>query len=217
MKEIIFQISVSGMSEEDFSDKIKIYKPFQVVKEKFLLGDCINKGIKSIKDLIDSIKQTNNKFMSVVNNYGEENFNYKTIYIMHKDYLLGLQEDKLLNEIFEYLQSDKIEIIYIIVAGGASIECSGYKFIIHSDEEIHRHKPHVHVKKDNFSPRYSLDTLERFEGDIISREYLRDEKKIIIPFLEKNKDKLLEFWNHNINGYITPVQDENGNQYYKES
>jgi len=73
------------------------------------------------------------------------------------------------------------------------------------------------VKKNGKSVRYHLDTLKRFEKDDFPREYKRDEKKIILPCIERNLTELIELWNYNMNGYITPDLGENGCQYYKES
>lgn len=132
-------------------------------------------------------------------------------------YLLGLQKDEPLTELFAFFKRAKIEIDYILVLGGASIHCNGYRFTIHPNEEIHKHRPHVHVIKNDTSVRYSIDTFERFEHDTLSREHQRDEKKIIIPTIKKNKKRLYVFWNQYMNGYIPPIEDENGKQYYKES
>ena len=97
------------------------------------------------------------------------------------------------------------------------MSCRGYRFVVHPNEEIHKHTPHVHVENDDCSVRYSLVSLKRFEQDKVPRNYLRDEKKIIRPFLENNRKKLLEYWNLSINGYTTPIINEKGQQYYPES
>ena len=77
--------------------------------------------------------------------------------------------------------------------------------------------PHVHVKKYNVAPRYYLKTFERFKDDKYLREHERDEKKIIIPFLEKNKKWLWEEWDMYMNGYTPPIVTESGKQYCKET
>ena len=88
---------------------------------------------------------------------------------------------------------------------------------MHPNEAVHKHKPHVHVVKDDMSVRYSLETLERFPQDVFSREYKRDEKKIIIPALKKNQKKLWDYWNCYMGGYCSPTIDCQGKEYYKES
>ena len=38
-----------------------------------------------------------------------------------------------------------------------------------------------------------------------------------MPFLRKNQTKLMRYWNHYINGYTVPFEDEQERQYYPES
>ena len=84
-----------------------------------------------------------------------------------------------------------------------------------SEESVHRYSPHVHVCKNGHRISYSLLTLSPFTEP--PREYERDSKKIIIPFLKKNRDKLLEMWYQNLNGFETPTVDEDGMQFYSVS
>ena len=217
MKRLIIQISISGMCEENFTDKINIYKPCATIERRISFPDFAEMKINRVSDLITYFKNNIDELENLIGAWGIENFNYQTIYIKHQDYLLGFQEDKLLSEIFEQFDTNKLVFIYIVVAGEASIHCAGYKFVIHPNESIHKHHPHVHVIRDDISVRYSLTSLERFPQDRPSREHLRDEKKTIIPTLIKNEKRLLDFWNLYMHGYIPPAEDEQGNQFYKES
>ena len=149
--------------------------------------------------------------------WGREKLQVSTVYIRTEDTLLGLQEDKHIAEIFSYFGCEHIDFVYVCVLGGASFWCDGYRFIVHPNEEIHRHHPHVHVKRNEQETRYSLDTLARFPNDTFSREFKRDEKKIILPYLRKNQVKLLRYWDCYINGYIPPMEDADGMQFYNES
>lgn len=101
--------------------------------------------------------------------------------------------------------------------GGPSFRCEGYLFVIHPNEEIHKNHPHVHVRRNGNETRYSLNTLTRFSNDNFCREFQKDEKKIILPYLQKNKDRLLKYWDLCMKGYIPPVEDEDGKQFYPES
>lgn len=145
-----------------------------------------------------------------------EDFQVDTVYVQTDDAMLGLLEDKLLSDVFSYFSCDELTLVFIS-SGGASFECQGYQFIVHSNEDIHKNTPHVHVKRSGCETRYSLETLERFPKDKFSREFQRDEKKIILPCLRENKDRLLADWNRCMNGYRTPTYDETGMQYYRES
>lgn len=206
------------MTEETYSDKIMIYKPYYVNNISLNLEECVNKGIMKVSDLITFIKHNiDDKECEVIND-DIFDVNYKSIYIKNNECLLGLLEDKSLIKMFDFFKADELSLTCILVMGGASVNVdNGYKLVIHTNEDIHEHLPHVHVNKAGASVRYHLDTLKRFEEDVCPREYKRDEKKIIVPCIEKHLNKLKEFWNLNMNGYVTPHIDENGMQYYKES
>ena len=199
------------MSEYTFSEKIMIHKPMQKY-EKILYYDKIT--AKTVAELLTIIKKDDN---FVLGGYGVENLTAERVYIHTPDALIGMKDNKTLADLFEYFSTDTLLLEYFLIAGGASIHCSGYRFTVHPDEDIHRNTPHVHVCKNDKSVRYSLVTLKRFEQDKVPREYKRDEKKVILPYLINNQEKLMKFWNHYINGYTIPDEDEWGKQYYPES
>ena len=199
------------MSDLTFSDKIMIYAPFKKYEKSF---DYERITEKTVNEFLNIVRKDAIEFLG---GYGAENLKAERVYISTSDALIGMQEDKSFDEIFEYFSTENIKFEYFIIAGGASIHCPGYRFTVHPNEDIHRNTPHVHVCKDNMSVRYSLITLERFEQDEMPREYRRDEKKIIMPYLIDNKDKLMGYWNHYINGYTVPYENERGMQYYPES
>lgn len=93
-------------------------------------------------------------------------------FIYYKNYYLRLATDKKISEICVDLAIDEIVIEFFIIPGGASKEYNGYLFVVHSDEDVHKFSiPHVHVKRDDYSPRYRLDTFEMIEGDSSCRQY----------------------------------------------
>ena len=204
------------MSDENFSEKIMIYKPCNHFNLNFEFDNNDLSMIK-VNDLISLIKQRVKEENLDVMEWVENRLNISNIYIKNEDTLLSLLDDKTLLDIFDYFNAENLEILSICVWGGASIYCDGYKFVVHPDEDIHKFTPHVHVKRDDEETRYFLDTLKRFPNDNFSRMFQRDEKKKIIPFLKKNQNKLLEWWDFYMNGYATPIEDEMGRQYYKES
>lgn len=187
-----------------------IYSPISTYKKSFCYEALKD---KTVSEFINFTKTDSFEFLGA---YGVEELNINRLYIHIEDTLFGLQEDKLLKDIFNHFSVDNIQFAYFLV-GGASIHCSGYRFVIHPDEGIHRNTPHVHVCKDNYSVRYSLITLERFKQDSFPRTYARDEKKIIKRYLIDNQAKLMSYWNHYINGYTVPYEDVQGRQYYLES
>lgn len=214
MKKIIFKIYICGMSNKFFSRKIMIYKPHKSVKTKIRLdNDLLNTDFNK---LVQKIKYTNSIKNFEKNYFPLDILNWETIYIRQKGTFLSLQSNKKVSDVFNFFKTNKLEIAYFIV-GGASINHFGYKFVVHPDESIHINNPHVHVIKDNASVRYSLKTFQRFPKDKYTREYIRDEKKIIIPSLKKNSKELWQHWNYYINGYNPPAIDIKGKEYYKET
>lgn len=216
MKKIRFTAYFCGMSDELFSDNIMIYRPFGSYEKIYCYGQDIASDAK-VSALIESFKADAQTADNALGDWGDENLQVDTVYIRTEDALLGLQKDKLLSEMFSYFSYNELDICYICVIGGASFWCDGYQFIVHPNEDIHRYHPHVHVRRDSKETRYCLDTLTRFPGDSFSREFKRDEKKTIIPYLQKNQAKLRRYWDYYMNGYIPPIEDEKGMQFYSES
>lgn len=214
MNNLYFKLYFCGMSNKTFTEHIMIYKPYKRIVNNFTVGELNKLRIFRVSDLIAHLK-TNQTISESLGIWGMESFSYKTIYIRHKDYLLGLKEDKTIDEIFDYLVTDQLD-FYFFIVGGASIHNeTNYRFTVHSDEKIHEHMPHVHISKAGIDIRYSLDSL--LPIDPLVDPHKRDNKKIILPFLKKNHEKLLEMWRHNINGYCTPEITEDERQFYSES
>lgn len=217
MKTVIFKIHICGMSSKTFSRKIMIYKPFKTITKSLRLAYCLQNNISTVEALIAHIKNTTNNLAHYLGEFGLDNFVVENVYIKHKGYLIGLQHNKRLTDIFQFFKKSIVVFDYILVAGGASCEYHGYKFIVHSNEDIHKNMPHVHVEKDGVAPRYHLGTLERIATDKYLPDHLRDEKKIIKPYIRKHIKWFNEKWLMSVNGYIPPVETETGLQYCKES
>lgn len=205
------------MTEKNYTNRIMIYKPHLTFKHIFKIKKMEDCREMKISDFIEEFRKSDEYKLCEQNYYNMNELSLQSIYIENRGTLYSFQNDKKIVDIFSFFKTNKIIITYFFVAGGASITCDGYKFVIHTNEEIHRNTPHVHVELDDMSVRYYLDTFERFPNDKYSREYKRDEKKIIIPGLKRNKNKLWQYWNCYMNGYVPPEIDERGKQYYKES
>lgn len=203
------------MQDEYFDKHILICKPhisltFYFNEEELAMQDNLH-----ISQLVNEIKVNNPCVEAMLGDYGMENFTFQTTYIKRKDYLLAFERDKVLDEVFSDFQTENLEFAHFYVAGGASVECDGYRFVIHSNESVHRNMPHVHVIKDDESVRYSLVSLERI--DECSRMFLRDEQKRILPALKKHLPRLKEYWIAAMGGYRPPEFDFKNKQYYPES
>ena len=104
MKVMIFKIHMCGMSERTMSRKIMIDKPFKTITKFLNLSYCSKNNISTIGDLISNIKESCNGLFDLLGEFGIENFNIENIYIKHKGYLIGLQEDKSLSNVFTYFK-----------------------------------------------------------------------------------------------------------------
>ena len=216
MKSITFTIHFStGLSGEFYSRNILIDKPKMSLSFYFNEEDLENTEIQRISQLVHELKTTNRCVKEMLSDWGMENFTVQTTYIKRKDHLLGFEQDKSLEEVFEDFQTEHLELLHFYVAGGASIECNGYRLVVHSNEDVHKHLPHVHVIKDDEAVRYHLITLERL--DDCSRAFQKDEKKKILPAIKKHLSRLQDYWTAAMGGYRPPEFDIKNKQYYPES
>lgn len=216
MKQIHFSVyycSMIGSEKNIFPDKIKIWSPLKILR-KTVTAD--SEQTVQISSLIGLFKQ-DPEVAALLGDFALDRFSLETLYVETDSAFLGFQEDKTVAQLCSELSMDEPKLAYIFVPGGASISCQGYKFVIHSDEQVHRGTPHVHVKKNGISVRYYLDTLERFPGDALGPEHRRDERRKILPALRRLQPQLQEMWDLNIKGYRTPELGESGEQYYPES
>lgn len=216
MKRLLFQLyfcTMLGEYDYAFPKEVQIWPPQQIVEKSYYIDEHDR---ATVSDFVESIK-SEEEIVSILGVWEMNNLSFETIYVRRKDCFLGLRCDKNLIELFSDFEENEIELAHFFVPGGASIQQRGYRFSVHPDEKVHEHSPHVHVAKDGISVRYSLETMERFKQDKPPREYLRDEKKIILPFLAKHRDQLMGYWNHYMRGYLPPTLDLQGKQFYRES
>jgi len=214
MQYIEFKVHFCGMSEELYAEHCMIYKPCHSLTRTYSLDELADRSIVSISQLIQYIK-TDKQIKDHLGEWETEQFNVQAVFFKHQNYLLGLQEDKTVKQVFEELNTDIVQMRFFVV-GGASFHCErGYLFIVRSKEKGHEHMPHVHVEHGEAMVRFSLETLQPI--DDMMQPHKRDYKKIILPFLKKNKSKLMEQWNKNIKEYTTPVLSDNGDQFYSVS
>lgn len=217
MKTISFQLNYVGMNDETYSEFIAICKPRYSLSINLNEEEYIGNGICTIGNLITYVRDNIPCIDSFLNEIEFESLTYSSVYCRCNDYLLSTTEDRLLDDLFTYFHTEHLDFVYFYVGGGASEYCDGYTFTVHSNEQIHKNSPHVHVERDGYSVRYSLETLKRYPKDKCGRIYDRDERKIIQPALKELQGILLEYWYHAVNGYKAPTLDENRRQYYPET
>lgn len=200
-------IDYIGLTESFISEKILLPEPIE--KEEFFISDSAFVDDISVQELMDYIRDNifdNDTKGKICHQF---NFSYKEIYIEVDDYYYKFEKNINLSMVKNILKDIVFHIVIYI--GGASIHYDGYRFVVHSNEDIHKYLPHVHVEKSGYSIRYRLDNQQAIDDKNIPREFIRD-KKMIENFIKMNKDKLLGFWNASQNGFVTPVLTENGEQ-----
>lgn len=216
MGKIIFNIHFCGGPwEGTFTSEIMIAQPMGTRTLIFDEQELGRMGITKVSTLIDLMKRDSD-LQQALGEWGVQNFSWERVYVPKQNYLLALQEDKTLRELFTHFGLDTLQLVHFYVGGGASIHNeTSYRFTIHPDEKIHRHLPHVHVEKDGVEIRYSLQDLKPL-GEL-KQPHAKDYKKRILPFLEEKRNYFLDLWQEYNNGYLPPSFTEDGQQFYPES
>lgn len=209
---LTFSLYLCGMCERMFTDKIMIYAPHTSITRYFDNADlgCLN--ITTAEQMIDHLKKEPILSMAMGKHMVEE-LTVSRIYVQHKDYMLGLQEDKPLNVISSELNEELLRLAFFVV-GGASANYDGYLYIVHPREKNHAYLPHVHVKREGIEIRYSLDTFEPI--DELTNPHKRDNRKIQ-KNIRAHHEMFIGWWNEYLTGYIPPALSDDGCQYYSES
>lgn len=214
MRVLHFHIHTCGLSEETLTEEIMIFRPIHTEAKSFSLEDLERAGISTVSGLLERIKEDDTA-RQVLGEWGLEQLSVETLYIHQADCLLGLREDKPLCALFDYFRAETLELDFFMVGGASIHNETSYRFTVHPREEIHRNMPHVHVSKGDVEIRYSLETLQPI--DPLVNPHKRDNKKIILPFLEKNQNRLMDFWRYYLDGYTSPQLTQEGQQFYPES
>ncbi len=214
MRTIEFKVHFCGMNKELYAEHCMIYKPVHSLTKKYLLTDLRDKSIIYFSELIQYIK-TDPQIKKQLSELETEMFDVQTIFFKHQNFLLGLQEDKAIEQVFEDMETNSLQMRFFVVGGASLHNEFGYRFVIKSKEKGHEHMPHVHVEHADGTVRFLLETLEPIDDMI--QPHKRDYNNRILPILENIKPQLIEQWNKNIKGYTTPALSENGNQFYSVS
>lgn len=212
MTGLTFSLYLCGMCERVFTDKIMIYAPHTSITRFFDNADLGFLNITTVDEMIAHLKKESILSMAMGKHMAEE-LTISRIYVRHKDYMLGLQEDKALTQICSELNEELLRLAFFIV-GGASANYDGYLYIVHPREMNHAYLPHVHVKREGKEIRYSLDTFEPI--DKLTNPHKRDNKKIQ-EYIKTHHELFVGWWNEYLKGYIAPALSDDGCQYYSES
>lgn len=212
MNGLTFSLYLCGMCERMFTDEIMIYAPHTSITRYFDNADLGYLNITTVNQMIGHIKKEPILSMAMGKHMVEE-LTVSRIYIQHKDYLLGLQEDKPLSMISSELNEDLLRLAFFIV-GGASANYDGYLYIVHPRERIHAYKPHVHVRREGKDIRYSLDTLDPL--DKLTNPHKKDNKRIR-ECIRAHSNMFIGWWDEYMKGYMPPALSDDGRQYYSES
>lgn len=215
MRRIKFIISLCNMGGGLFDNNTLIWGPYKQLIIFYTADELQNAKVQYLKELVETIKEDID--MLCLDDWAYDALTYDHIFVNHKKSLYRIKENKKIIDLYKDFSEDDIELHYIVVCGGASLELRGFKFIVHTDEKIHKYMPHIHVKKDEYSARYSLETIEMIDANSKTAKlfFKRSEKKIIIPFIKENFYWFMENWNLCQKGYEPPEINEKGMQYPK--
>lgn len=85
----------------------------------------------------------------------------------------------------------KLIIIPKFPIGGIFATYKNIKLLIHSNEDVHRNEPHIHIiSSDGMATRLNLNTMLFLDEDFLSSK----EKKKILNYVKKNKQTLLDYY-----------------------
>ncbi len=212
MKGIELHLCSGGVDDHFFTDRIAITVDKNLIHNLYYDWNQISGEVVCIDDFLALLISN-----GVIMEQGELCDMRERCYIYKGNMFFYTKNNKTIEELFEFVDSELLQ-LFIFDIGGASINIENkYKLMIHTDEDIHRNLPHVHVIKGGDNVRYLLASLERIKTDKCSRNILRDEKKIIISGIKRNIKNLWAMWNAYNDGYVSPVIDFDGVQYYPES
>lgn len=76
----------------------------------------------------------------------------------------------------------------------------GVKFFTHSNEENHKHIPHIHTIYDSEDATYYILTSKKIAG----KKYPSKVEKKIKKEITDNRQELLKFWKDTTNGILNP-------------
>jgi hypothetical protein len=214
MQGITFSIHICGISDNMFSPKIMIYAPHDTIDIALSLEELSAYEVLRCRDLINYITSIE-KIKNSLGGWGFDRLDFSSIYIEHKDYLVGISEDKLIFDVFEDFNSTHLYFHYFLVGGASISDEFQYFYRVYPNERTHINQPHIHVCKSGVEIRYSLDPIEPL--DPLRHPHSRDNRKRIIPFIEKRIDWFWEQWNLYTKGYKGPAVGEDGKLYYPES
>lgn len=107
--------------------------------------------------------------------------------------LIGqFNSDEYLFDVLSDIADKTLCIIPQLPVGATFAKYNNYRIVIHSDEDIHRNFPHVHVLSgDGDGTVIDLNKLEFCEGI----ELTGKDKKKIFEYLKDNQKTLLDYYN----------------------
>lgn len=109
-----------------------------------------------------------------------------------------LRKNVPLLDLLNYLNIDYNSVIITNYGGIGAMFCSteGIKFYTHSNEENHKHNPHIHTEYQNKEASYSIITGQKLAG----ANYSTKIEKLIKRIISDHQDELKVFWLDTTNG-----------------
>lgn len=143
-------------------------------------------------ELLDEYVKNNYNSLSTANEISELISTFIVVDNVNNRLIGQFNSDEYLSDVINGIADKTLCIIPKLPVGATFAKYNNYRIVIHSDEDIHRNFPHVHVLSgDGEGTVIDLNKLEFYEGI----ELTGKDKKKIFKYLKDNQKILLDYYN----------------------
>lgn len=143
-------------------------------------------------ELLDEYVKNNYNSLSTANEISELISTFIVVDNVNNRLIGQFNSDEYLSDVLSDIADKTLCIIPQLPVGATFAKYNNYRIVIHSDEDIHRNFPHVHVLSgDGEGTVIDLNKLEFYEGI----ELTGKDKKKIFKYLKDNQKILLDYYN----------------------
>lgn len=143
-------------------------------------------------ELLDEYVKNNYNSLSTANEISELISTFIVVDNVNNRLIGQFNSDEYLSDVINGIGDKTLCIIPKLPVGATFAKYNNYRIVIHSDEDIHRNFPHVHVLSgDGEGTVIDLNKLEFYEGI----ELTGKDKKKIFKYLKDNQKILLDYYN----------------------
>jgi hypothetical protein len=176
-----------------------VYKDFD--KTKFIYKADDNTTVKEIYEYA----------ITIINNFDDE---FKNKYVIEYDTMAMFFIENDSRSVSRLIEDPRAKILSVLNYLGIPTQfklfncrygiganwnnLDGIRYYVHSDEQNHKHSPHIHTEYNNKKSSYFILSGDKRDGE----NYPRKIEKSIKKQMADNKKDLLEFWNDRTNGVV---------------